>query len=342
VTPENADAVNSSAREVTVPPESAGLRLDIFLSRLFTDLSRSQIQKLIATGSIAVNGQVVPKKFALSAGDSIRVTAIESVSHEVNLLAQDIPLSILYEDDHLIAIDKPAGLVVHPGSGNRNGTLVNALLYHCREGLSPGSAAERPGIVHRLDKDTSGVIIVAKTIAAHAALASAFSSRTIKKSYIGFCIGRPPAASGSIDVPLARSRRNPVKRAPDKSGKSSSTGYRLLDFRSGIALVEFMPLTGRTHQIRVHCASSGFPIVADTLYGGGKERLLQVAPLDRPFAAAICKCFTRHALHAFTITFTHPFLKKEITIKAPLPPDFRSALALYDATNRLLGDIESR
>ncbi|MGA2508061.1 MAG: RluA family pseudouridine synthase [Chitinispirillaceae bacterium] len=336
MTPENVDVVNSSAREIIVPPESAGLRLDVFVSRLFIDRSRSQIQKLIATGSITVNGQVVPKKYAVSGGDIITVTAMESVSHEANLIAQDIPLSILYEDDHFLAIDKPAGLVVHPGSGNRNGTLVNALLFHCHEGLSPGSAAERPGIVHRLDKDTSGVIIVAKTAAAHAALAAAFSSRTIKKNYIGFCIGRPPDAAGFIDVPLARSRRNPVKRAPDKSGKLSRTAYRLLDFRSGIALVEFMPLTGRTHQIRVHCASSGFPIVADTLYGGGKERLLQVAPLDRAFASSIHKCFTRHALHAVSITFTHPFLKKEITIKAPLPQDFRNALALYGNPSPLL------
>jgi len=331
VTPDGEESDETLVQNITVPPESAGLRLDIFLSRTVPGLSRSQIQKLIAAGSVSVNGQVVPKKYALSAGDAVRMAAMEPVGREVNLAPQDIPLSILYEDEYFMAVDKPAGLVVHPGAGNRSGTLVNALLYHRLESLSKGSATDRPGIVHRLDKDTSGVIVVAKTNAAHAALAAEFSSRMVKKRYVGFCLGKPrtPSAAGIIDIPLARSRRDRIKRAPDKSGKSSSTEYRMVDFRSGIALMEFMPRTGRTHQIRVHCASSGFPIVADTLYGGGKERLQQLAPSDRPFASSIMKCFTRQALHAEAITFMHPFLKKEITVKAPLPPDFEKALEIY-------------
>jgi 23S rRNA pseudouridine1911/1915/1917 synthase len=318
-------------KNFTVPPESAGLRLDVFLSRAIPDISRSQLQKIIAAGAVAVNGGVVRKKHLVSTGDLIQVSAMESVGRESDCTPQDIPLTILYEDDFYLAVDKPAGLVVHPGSGRRAGTLVNALLYCRGKSLSVGSAADRPGIVHRLDKDTSGVIVIAKTNAAHAALAAAFLQRTVKKRYIGFCLGRPPSASGVIDMPLGRSRREPVKRAPDASGKSSITEYRLLKFKSGIAFIEFMPHTGRTHQIRVHCAASGFPIVADSLYGGGKDRLQRIEPSDRPFAASILKCFIRHALHAEAISFIHPFLGKEITIHAPLPQDFRKAMEVYGA-----------
>jgi 23S rRNA pseudouridine1911/1915/1917 synthase len=320
---------DTETRSFTVLPESSGMRLDVFLSNAFGAFSRSQVQKLIAAGQVSVNGQVVPKSYLLATTDAVQVTGSLPLDQTVELLPQDIPLSLLYEDEYYIAVDKPAGLVVHPGSGNRNGTLVNALLFHLGHRLSNVSVSDRPGIVHRLDKDTSGVIVVAKTNAAHAALAQAFSSRTVKKSYTGFCIGRPPAASGTIDMPLSRSRSDPVKRTVHELGKASTTEYRQIDFRYGIALVEFLPRTGRTHQIRVHCASSGFPIVADTLYGGGTARLHQLSPLDRPFAASILKCFTRHALHAAAITFTHPFLEKEMTIEAPLPEDFKRALEIY-------------
>jgi 23S rRNA pseudouridine1911/1915/1917 synthase len=315
-------------QEYTVPVDAEGLRLDIFLSRAVSGISRSQLQKLIAAGSVVVNGKVVRKKHEVSADDIVRLDPAELPCREEAPTPEDIPLSILYEDEYYAAVDKPAGLVVHPGCGNRSGTLVNALLYHRGKSLSEGSAASRPGIVHRLDKDTSGVIVVAKTNAAHAALAAAFASREVRKKYIAFCIGRPRTPEGVIDMPLGRSRNDRKKRAPAASGKSSSTGYRVLDYRSGITLVELSPHTGRTHQIRVHCAASGFPVVADTLYGGGKERLKHIAPADRPFAESVQHCFTRQALHAAEIIFTHPFLKKEMTVRAPLPPDFRNALAL--------------
>jgi len=323
------------AQEFSVPPEAAGLRLDVFLSRAVPGLSRSHLQKFIAAGSVSVNGKAVQKKHALSTGDAVRFDMTELPGGQTTLSPQDIPLSILYEDDYFVAVDKPAGLVVHPGCGNWSGTLVNALLYHCGKGLSEGSAAGRPGIVHRLDKDTSGVIVVAKTNAAHAALAAAFASRAVRKKYVAFCIGRPRTPEGVIDMPLGRSRSDRTKRAPAASGKSSSTGYRVLEYRSGIALVELTPRTGRTHQIRVHCAASGFPVVADTLYGGGNERLRRITPSDRPFAASVLHCFARQALHAAEITFTHPFLKKEMTVHSPLPPDFRNALELLGGTSLL-------
>lgn len=316
-------------QNISVSPESAGLRLDVFLSRTVPGISRSQIQKLIAAGSVAVNGKTVRKGHVCSAGDAVRLDSTVTPGSDSPPVPQDIPLSILYEDEYYTAVDKPAGLVVHPGCGNRSGTLVNALLHHCGKGLSQGSAADRPGIVHRLDKDTSGVIVVAKTNAAHTALAAAFASRGVRKKYIAFCLGRPRTPEGVIDMPLGRSRSDRKKRAPVVSGKSSSTAYRVLGSRSGIALIEFSPRTGRTHQIRVHSAASGFPIAADALYGGGRERLRQIAPLDRPFAALVLQCFSRQALHAAEITFIHPFLNKEITITAPPPQDFRIALALF-------------
>ena len=179
---------------------------------------------------------------------------------------------------------------------------------------------------------TSGVVVAAKTNAAHASLAAAFASRDVRKKYIGFCFGRPRSPEGVIDMPLGRSRSDPLKRAPVPSGKSSATGYRVLDFRSGVALVEFSPRTGRTHQIRVHCANSGFPIVADVVYGGGSGRLRQLSPFDRAFSASILRCFARHALHAVTITFMHPYLMKELTIEARMPHDFQEALRIFHRT----------
>lgn len=315
-----------------VPPEAAGQRLDFFLSHGTTDLSRSYVQKLIKEGSVLVNGHTVIKRQLIAAGDGIEMIVTGTAEGPDSPEPQNIPLPALYEDEHLLAIDKPAGLVVHPGHGNRTGTVVNALLYRIPD-LPKGSSLDRPGIVHRLDKNTSGVLLVAKTPASHAALARAFATRTVKKNYLGFCLGMPPAVQGTIDIPIGKSRTDPMKYAPHADGKSSLTEYRMLSFKSGISLVRFMPHTGRTHQIRVHCSCNGFPIVADTLYGGGMERLNQITPCDRPFAQSVLKCFKRHALHARGITFRHPVTGNEMTVEAPLPADFGEAL-------RLMGDVE--
>jgi 23S rRNA pseudouridine1911/1915/1917 synthase len=320
---------NLSAQRFTVSPDDAGKRLDVFLSQCIKELSRTRIQKLIAAGSVLVNGHYPHKRLLVLIGDAIEVRETASVRPLSSLLEpQNIPLAILYEDEFVLAIDKPAGLVVHPGNGNWTGTLVNALLY--RNGaLAAGYSPERPGLVHRLDKETSGVLLVAKTDPAHSSLARAFASRAIKKRYVGFCFGVPQDPHGIIDIALARSRKEPVKRIADKAGKSSQTEYHVLGSRAGISFIQFLPHTGRTHQIRVHCSVSGFPIVADSLYGGGKERLQRLAPLDRPFASSILHCFNRHALHARSITFINPFTQKEMTIVAPLPEDFQSGLRLF-------------
>ena len=322
--------MNDQAEEysISVPAEAAGMRLDIFLAHHLGGLSRAQIQKMIAAGMITVNAMPVQKRFPVSAGDAVWVSAERNVPRENSIQGENIPIEILYEDDWIVAVNKPAGLVVHPGISNRSGTLVNALVYRGAS-LSGGSSSDRPGIVHRLDKETSGVLIVAKTNASHAALARAFASRTIKKEYLGFCVGVPRSAEGIIDVPLGRSRSNPVKRKPDPAGKSSQTAYQAVISKNGISLVRFWPQTGRTHQIRVHCSSKGFPIVADDLYGGGKKRVQRIAPLNRPFALSVFGCFSRHALHARSIRFLHPMLDKELSVKSPLPEDFKKAIDLF-------------
>ncbi|MBN1130886.1 MAG: RluA family pseudouridine synthase [Chitinispirillaceae bacterium] len=319
-------------RKYIVPEEAEGLRLDVFLSRKAAGASRSQVQKLIGAGGVSVEGKKAPKRYTVSAGDVIRLDDSLLQCRESRLEPQNIPLAVIYEDEWYIAVDKPAGLVVHPGSGNWNGTLVNALLFHRGKNLSDGSAADRPGIVHRLDKDTSGVIVIAKTNQAHAALAGEFARRSVRKKYCAFCAGRPVPVEGIIDLPVGRSRSDRKKQAAAAGGRASVTEYRIVDYRSGISFVEFMPRTGRTHQIRVHCSARGFPVVGDDLYGGGCGQLKRIHPSDRPFAASLYRCFSRLALHAVSITFTHPFLQKVTEVGAPLPPDFDCALSLFRET----------
>ena len=323
---------------ITVKEADAGVRLDVFLSNHLEGVSRSQIQRYISEGVVDVNGKPVAKRQIVARGDVICIERPLSPARETLPVAQDIPLGILYEDEYLLAVNKPAGLVVHPGNGVADGTLVNALLFH-GGALSDGASEERPGIVHRLDKDTSGVVLVARNNSVHARLASCFAERKISKQYIGFCIGRPPQVSGQIDFALDRSRREPLKRAASVNGKPSLTLYELIAHRCGISVVRFSPRTGRTHQIRVHCSTAGFPILADTLYGGGRDRILRIDPAERPFAYSIYKCFTRHALHAQSIVFPHPHTNIFTQIRAPLPDDFRNALRLL-AGQRLLEELE--
>lgn len=249
-------------------------------------------------------------------------------SSQTRLLPQEIDLVIIYEDEWFVAVDKSAGMVVHPGSGNPDGTLVNALLFHLSN-LSEGSAPDRPGIVHRLDKNTSGVVIAAKTDEAHYGLARLFAQREVQKQYIGVCMGVRPQDSGIIDAPIGRRRGDPTRWGVRPGGKQAATEYSLLAHRSGTSLLRFLPRTGRTHQIRVHCSHSGFPIVADSLYGGGRERTKNLDPVDRPFAHKVLGCFARHALHAHRIRFIHPMTGAEIDLAAPLPTDFRRATSLF-------------
>jgi 23S rRNA pseudouridine1911/1915/1917 synthase len=309
-----------------------GVRLDQYLAQRLDGLSRSQVQKLIEDGLVFVNGAAARKRHIVSDGESV-VVDMQSVRRRLDTTVQpeDIRLDILHEDEALIVINKPAGMVVHPGSGNRNGTLVNALLFHTDE-LSEGSADDRPGIVHRLDKDTSGVMVVAKTAQAHAALARQFSEHEVGKYYLGVCIGAIAQTHGVFDFPLARSPRDPLRRSVQEGGKPAQTEYWVLRDQSGISVVRFRLRTGRTHQVRAHCSHAHIPIAGDRLYGGGSERIMQLQPMERPFAHKIVKCFARHALHSHILSFVHPTSGKTLTFTAPLPPDFVSALALFDQT----------
>ncbi|NLD99691.1 MAG: RluA family pseudouridine synthase [Fibrobacter sp.] len=304
----------------------SGERLDVFLAKTLQGISRAQIQKQIADGAVLLNGKTGSKKSIINTGDRIDVRFNPLYDNRVrHLQPQDIPLDILYEDEYFVAVNKPPAMVVHPGSGVHEGTLVNALLARISS-LSDGSASDRPGIVHRLDKDTSGVLIVAKTNSAHTAMASVFANRTIEKIYNGFCFGMPAEQHGKIDLPLDRSHTDPIKRSVSKNGKAALTEYWILHNQFGISAVRFKLHTGRTHQIRVHCSVKGFPIIGDSLYGGGQERLMRVAPLERPFASRISKCFSRQALHARSLSFIHPFSGAPLHIEAPLPIDFKDAL----------------
>ncbi|MBD3345383.1 MAG: RluA family pseudouridine synthase [Chitinivibrionales bacterium] len=317
-----------------IDENSSGSRLDVFVAGVMEGMTRSQVQKAIKSGGVLVNGTVAGKNVRLKRGDDVTIDEQEMTAlTSTTLVPQDIPLDIVYEDNYLIAVNKPAGMVVHPGSGVRDSTLANALAYHIPS-LSDGFAHDRPGIVHRLDKETSGILLVAKTNQAHAALASLFSERKISKRYIGICIGARPQEQGTIEAPIGRSRSDPIRHVIKKNGKPAKTSYRLLTFESGISVVEFSPHTGRTHQIRIHASYTGFPVVADPLYGGDREQVKKIAPLYRPFAYKIFKCFTRHALHAFKISFIHPFTQKETELSAPFPGDMNAAIALFEKNGK--------
>jgi 23S rRNA pseudouridine1911/1915/1917 synthase len=317
-------------KEFIVPSGNGGERLDVFLAKCLGDISRSRLQILIENGLALLNGESVKKNARLRAGDRVSVLQTEiGENPSAHPEAQEIPLEIVFEDDYMLAVNKPAGMVVHPGHGNRDTTMVNALLYHS-ESRSGGSAFDRPGIVHRLDKDTSGLILVAKTDAMHAQLSRMFLERTIEKTYIGICAGRRPADHDCIDLPLGRNRREPTKRSVQSDGKNALTEYWLLAHRSGVSILKLRLHTGRMHQIRVHCESRGFPVLCDPVYGGGRSRIERLAVLDRPFAYKVYKCFSRHALHARSVSFVHPVLKEKMTLVAPLPQDFKDAFRVME------------
>ena len=284
-----------------VGDEGARLRLDRHLSTVLTAFSRVRLQTFIREGRVLVNGAAARPSQTLRAGDEIRVKVPDEVEPAV-ARAQDIPLDILYEDAAVLVLNKRAGLVVHPGAGNAEGTLVNALLFHCA-GLSVIGGVERPGIVHRLDKETSGCLVIAKTDAAHQSLSRQFAERLVKKSYLALVEGIPRMPHGKIEAAIGRHAVHRQKMAVNERGRESVTQYRVLASFEGKTLMECQPRTGRTHQIRVHLKHLGHPIVGDPLYGrrGGHAR---------------------HFLHAWKISFAHPGNGKPMEFCAPLPPDF--------------------
>jgi 23S rRNA pseudouridine1911/1915/1917 synthase len=315
--------------EVTVGEADAGMRLDAWLASAVADLSRSRAKALIAGGSVAIGGATIEEpKRPVKPGE--RVTIDLPAPEPAEPAAEAIPLDVVYEDSDLIVIDKPAGLVVHPAAGNQTGTLVNALIAHCGASLSGIGGVMRPGIVHRLDKDTSGLMVVAKTDRAHRSLAAQFADhgRTgpLERGYLALVWGTPPRQEATIDVPLGRSTRNrekiEVKRGGD--GREALTHYRIAE-RYGPAgkvpvasLLECRLETGRTHQIRVHLAAIGHPVIGDRVYGSGFAT--KPALLPEP-ARSLAAAFPRQALHAYLLGFRHPANGEEMRFESPLPAD---------------------
>jgi pseudouridine synthase, RluA family len=296
----------------TVPPSEAGIRLDVYLSRRLTSQSRSHLKALILSGHVKVGGKCSKASRLLRAEEKI-VLEIPAAT-PLDVPSQDLPIDILYEDKHLLVLNKAAEQVVHPGAGIREGTVVNALLHHCRD-LSGIGGVLRPGIVHRLDKGTSGLMVVAKEDGAHRGLAQQFKDRQVEKTYLAFVWGRLRHMQGSIDIPLGRSVTD-RKKISTRSGKrrEAVTRYRVLRQWEQIALLELSPQTGRTHQIRVHLAELGHPVIGDQLYGRGLRRQQQLSEALRQRIMAL----PHQLLHAASIGFIHPITGKKMLFKAEM------------------------
>ncbi len=291
-------------------------RLDKFLQIKFPDTSRGIFQRLIESGDVLVNDQPTKAAHHLRIGEEISIQWPEPVDAEAQ--PENIPLDILFEDEQLIVLNKPAGIVVHPAAGHATGTLVNALLHYCAGKLSGIGDAARPGIVHRLDKDTSGCLVVAKDDSAHLALSTQFADRKTTKIYRALVCGHPTKTKCTVNAPIARHPGHRKKMAVVKSGRPSQTDLELVELLNGAALVEATLHTGRTHQIRVHLQHLDCPLVGDPVYGGR---------LTRNFERATGYKAPRQMLHAVSLGFTHPVSGRKLTIEAPLPEDFIKAIS---------------
>lgn len=288
--------------------EEAGTRLDVFLRKRFPDYSRTYFQYLIEERLVLVNGNVAKKAAPLSDGDEIEVEF--AATPEISLDPEPIPLDILYEDAYLLAINKPAGMVVHPAAGNWTGTFVNALLYHCK--LLPQGNTLRPGIVHRLDKETSGLLLAAKTEKTQQALVELFATRKVEKEYLAICLGNP--GSRLIEAPIGR---HPIKRKEmavvEKGGKEAKTRCETLAHNPQFSFIRLFPETGRTHQLRVHLKYIGSPILGDPVYGN--------ASINKKYG------IYRQLLHAATLRLIHPITQEKLELQAPLPTDMQRFIA---------------
>ncbi len=312
-----------SGEEIITGTAPASGRLDKVLAEA-SGLSRARVQALIDEGRVEIAGKpAAAASFKVAEGAPFRISVPPAA--EAAARAQDIPLTIAYEDAHLIVVDKPAGLVVHPAAGNADGTLVNALLHHCAQNgggqLSGIGGVARPGIVHRIDKDTSGLLVVAKTDAAHEGLAAQFAAHSVHRRYLAVCAGHPSPSEGTIDARLGRSdtdrKKMSVLPKDSSRGKHAITHYRTIERLCGAALIECRLETGRTHQVRVHCASIGHGLLGDPLYGRTPKGLRPV--LERTG-------FARQALHAAELGFNHPVTDEALRFASPLPGDMRELI----------------
>ena len=289
---------------ITVPEEADGARADKFLAEAIDHLTRSALQKLISAGNVEIDGKVIAKSRVLKEGEDISVLIPDAVSLDVE--AENIPLKIYYEDDDLLVVYKPKGMVVHPAPGNHNGTLVNALLWHCKDSLSGINGVLRPGIVHRIDKDTSGLLLVAKNDFAHVHLAEQIKKHSLNRIYQTIVYGVNMDDEGDVDAPIGRSTKDRKKMAIVEGGRTAQTHYSVVKRYSGFTHVQCKLKTGRTHQIRVHMAYIGHPVAGDAVYGP-KNVITQL---------------NGQCLHAGTIGFIHPRTGEYMEFTAPLPEYF--------------------
>ena len=301
----------------SVTKEEAGARLDSYITSI-SELSRNAAAKLIESGDITVNGASVSKKYAVREGDSILITLPEPTEYDVP--AEDIPLDIIYEDDDLIVINKPSGMVVHPAPGNYTGTLVNALLYHAKDSLSGIGGVMRPGIVHRIDKDTSGLLVVAKNDFAHTHLSAQLEHHGITREYHAIARGGFKSDTGTVNLPIGRHpvdrKKMAVLTSPGASAKDAVTHYEVLERYGATTYIKLNLETGRTHQIRVHMAHLGHALLGDEVYGGVKTQFEKKHPA----------LFDGQMLHARRLRFIHPRTEEAVEFESPLPENFLRAL----------------
>ena len=309
----------SIIQEITLQVTKKGVRLDSWLAAQFKDISRSRIQILIENGHVKLNNRICnSKKIEVSPGDYILISIPEP--QKLNLTPENIPLDILFEDDHLIIVNKPAGMVVHPAPGHYTGTLVHALLYHCHT-LAGIGGVERPGIVHRIDKDTTGAIVVAKSDLAHQNLQEQIRAKTARREYWGIMYGAFSTKTGKIDLPIGRHKSDRKKMAVipvDRGGREAVTHWETLERIGNYSLMQFLLETGRTHQIRVHCAYSGNPLIGDPTYGSNRSLKVNLSG---------------QALHARQLSLLHPISNQLITAIAPLPAEFEKLVQVLRNRN---------
>lgn len=309
--------------QIIVPPGEHRKRIDVYLTHRIENATRNKVQQAIQDGLVLVNGKVIKSNYLLRPNDSIDITFPRPPRPDVQ--PENIPLDILFEDDQLLIVNKPAGMVTHPAYANYTGTLVNALLYHCNR-LSTVNTELRPGIVHRLDKDTTGIMVVAKSDSAHAFLAKQFSKRTIDREYWAIVWGRFKTTRGTIEANLGRSKRDRKKVTVTQDGRSAVTEYEVLKEFNYLTLVRLHLKTGRTHQIRVHLAHIGHPVFGDSTYGGRNKEWGNLSGKKSQQAANLLALISRQALHAKTLGFIHPISKDVMKFESDLPEDMKSIL----------------
>jgi 23S rRNA pseudouridine1911/1915/1917 synthase len=313
--------VSNESQLLTVGDEAAGARLDAFVAGQLDSTSRTRIQRAIEDGDVLVNERTAKSSYRVRPGDRVEIDLPEPPP--VELRPEPIPLKVVFEDDDLIVVDKPAGLVVHPGAGQEAGTLANALVYHFNE-LSGTAGRIRPGIVHRIDKETSGLLVVAKNDVAHERLSEQFRTRQVFKLYLALVYGRVSEARGEIEARLGRSPHHRTRMAVLRggAGREAHTLFEVATRYPEFTLLQVQIKTGRTHQIRVHLAHIGHPVVGDTTYGGGRETAVRDALMKREV-----RHLGRHFLHSSDLAFAHPRTGERLEFSSPLPPELRHFLA---------------